>query len=862
MRIGVTKTEDTLAEAKSRSEAGEDLNEWIGERLKQLQLDQGGSSYTISRIMYPEPGDPKPMPGALDAIGGMGNIRGVRNNNPGNIRQEPSDSYEWQGEIGIDADGFVVYDTAENGIRALRKNLDSYHDKHGLTTVRGIIDRWAPPVENDTESYVAAVSESMGVDPDEELMWDAHKSGLVRAIIEHENGGYPYAEGPDPETAMSNQSIIENLQQNHDKMQAIVQVLAERRDRLQPEDPGWWFHLGEAGARMLPPLAVGVLARSPVIGAAAFAPDVYGNVLQEGLEGGMNRDDAQHRALLQTVAEVGTEVIPMGFILKMAKPLRQKAIKTLVEASVAEGLQEAAVEQINYRIDQQLDGDIEGGVPGFEDKTWGDQLKDSGYAASLGAALGGGARVGIMAGQSMADRASRQQGQVDSSQGGAPVSEPAGGLQSQINKTVEEAEGRKKADHEARLADVMATTDPKEKLDAARDYLDEGSPLDVAIDEIKVDAPAFEVPEVKPPDIKPPEVAEPPKTDVDTAALDAEAEPTDGQKEAGNYKKGHVQIAGMDISIENAKGSERSGTSQNGESWTVTMPAHYGYIRKSKGADGEQVDVYIGDNPDAGTVYVVDQQDAESGAFDEHKAMLGFDSQEQALEAYEAGFSDGKGKDRMGAVTEMPVDEFKQWAREGDTTKPMALPEATAPAEIAPPVEAEKPALPAEPASDPQAALRERFNAGDIKDNRSLDKVAQEIYGDLAEGEDNLHRRKRAQEALESVIVGEARSIVDNTKQSPLYSPAVNKRRASVQRSQIENLYAKQPLLNVRTSTSMAGQAYSTPVPMAYQAIRLANATPDATTYEPTAGNGMLLIGTNTKVGHCQRVEPEPSGEP
>jgi hypothetical protein len=144
-------------------------------------------------------------------------------------------------------------------------------------------------------------------------------------------------------------------------------------------------------------------------------------------------------------------------------------------------------------------------------------------------------------------------------------------------------------------------------------------------------------------------------------------EPTQAQKEAGNYKVGRVRIQGMDISIENPKGSVRSGSRPDGSTWSNTMRSHYGYIRRTEGADGDHIDVYVGPSPNAGTVYVVDQINAD-GSFDEHKAMLGYDSQAKAeaayLENYDAGW-------KIGPVTAMPIAEFKSWAESGDTKGPL-----------------------------------------------------------------------------------------------------------------------------------------------------------------------------------------------
>lgn len=149
-------------------------------------------------------------------------------------------------------------------------------------------------------------------------------------------------------------------------------------------------------------------------------------------------------------------------------------------------------------------------------------------------------------------------------------------------------------------------------------------------------------------------------------------EPTEAQKIAGNYPKKHIKVHGLDISIENERGSTRSKKDANGkELWSVEMPDDYGYIKRTSGADGDQVDVYVGKNHDSDHVLVIDQQDHATGKFDEHKVMLGYDDASAALDAYERAFSDGKGLDRVGAMHPMSVEEFKQWLRKGDTTAPV-----------------------------------------------------------------------------------------------------------------------------------------------------------------------------------------------
>jgi len=147
--------------------------------------------------------------------------------------------------------------------------------------------------------------------------------------------------------------------------------------------------------------------------------------------------------------------------------------------------------------------------------------------------------------------------------------------------------------------------------------------------------------------------------------------PTDAQKHAGNYAKKHLSFQGLNIAIENEKGSVRTGASPSGKSWRCVVPHAYGYIKNSRGADGDHVDCYIGPDKDSTTVFVVNQVDPRTKKFDEHKCLLGFKNEEDALCCYVAGFSDGSGPKRIGSVETMSIDGFKKWLQGGRTTQPI-----------------------------------------------------------------------------------------------------------------------------------------------------------------------------------------------
>lgn len=140
--------------------------------------------------------------------------------------------------------------------------------------------------------------------------------------------------------------------------------------------------------------------------------------------------------------------------------------------------------------------------------------------------------------------------------------------------------------------------------------------------------------------------------------LKVDTTPSEAQKEAGNYKKGHIKINGFDVTIEQPAGSVRSGKDANGKEWSVTMNNTYGYIRGTKGVDGDHIDVFLGPDMNSDMVYVVDQVNTD-GSFDEHKVMIGFSSLEDARFAYLSNYEDGW--QGLGNITGVALDEFKKW---------------------------------------------------------------------------------------------------------------------------------------------------------------------------------------------------------
>ena len=158
-----------------------------------------------------------------------------------------------------------------------------------------------------------------------------------------------------------------------------------------------------------------------------------------------------------------------------------------------------------------------------------------------------------------------------------------------------------------------------------------------------------------------------------TASAEVNTEPTEAQKEAGNYKKGHVQVGTFDITIEQPQGSVRKGTDADGKQWESKMNNTYGYIRGAVGVDGDHIDVFLSNDIDGWNgrkVFVVDQYNPE-GSFDEHKVMLGFNDADEAKSDYLANYENGWENGRRIDVTAVNLEDFEKWiASSKRKTKP------------------------------------------------------------------------------------------------------------------------------------------------------------------------------------------------
>jgi hypothetical protein len=139
--------------------------------------------------------------------------------------------------------------------------------------------------------------------------------------------------------------------------------------------------------------------------------------------------------------------------------------------------------------------------------------------------------------------------------------------------------------------------------------------------------------------------------------------PTRAQELAGNYLMGHVAALGMTLMIENPAHTVREGVDPGGKAWRSLMKAHYGYIRGTRGADGDPVDVFLGPMPESRRAWVLNQTD-EGGGFDEHKVLLGFPDERSAVDAYRLSYTPGWS--RFKAPVPLSIEQLKWWLQWGD----------------------------------------------------------------------------------------------------------------------------------------------------------------------------------------------------
>ena len=478
------------------------------------------------------------------------------------------------------------------------------------------------------------------------------------------------------------------------EIERLTQEISQNQPFIREDATGRQIYkdVVTSGVEMAPGLASTILTRRAAPALSQAYGTGMGNTYIEQREAGQAPADAFAPSVISGAAEYIPEKMPVGFLLSKGRGAINKIIGTMA----GEGVSEAITEGIQTGVEA---GTIS------PDITLGEALNRMGYASVVGTASGApygamGAAADAVTGNGKKEplqtpptlpeedvsieQFNQEQGLTAPMDTGAlsepapaPAVKPTPGTIAELQDVIDNPDTP--VEQITALGDgfQLIDMDSGEGTDASgkiwwnpetnefRSYI-EGQPAPVAVPDVMQTLnlePVREGTKDAPIEAKTAE-------DVDVAASVTEQQPTEAQKEAGNYRKGHTKVQGLDITIENAKGSTRSGTDANGSPWSVQMPATYGYIKRTEGADGDHVDVYVGENPNSDIVFIIDQIDAETGKFDEHKVMVGFPDKAAAGNAYLDAFNDGRGGERAGDITQMTMADFKTWLKDSDTKSP------------------------------------------------------------------------------------------------------------------------------------------------------------------------------------------------
>lgn len=583
-------------------------------------------------------------------------------------------------------------------VEATGKSLDNVPERL-QQSFGGLVQMLGEDMGQERERHMNLSAQRLGISPSEyKLLAWAGNEGLVDPetpvpdALESLKSRMLTDLSPEQQAQVADMGLI-----NPDEIAAKGRELrSDAQSTMEPvnAEPGSATYYTSAAigsiAEMTPALLASVLTRNPAVGMSIIGGQVGGESYGRARDSGKSVGESQTYAMAQAAAEAIPEYLPISTILKPGANFLGKVAKT----GAAESVQEMVTAALQAGIDKEI---IQ------PDMTWGEarqQIIDGGI-------------IGLIAGPGMAammepvirlqdrnqptsddsvppvaeNEVPTEPSPVESGAGTNPFDafDEAGAeatsapTEQTVADTAEpqpvQQEGIAAAESVTGAPEVEAQQEPTinpldqgETLPDEQVTVDEGAP-DAALTPEPLAAAEQEVEAATPPqeDVET-VVSTPTSRKVERAGADTNIEPTEGQKAAGNYKKGRVRIQGLDIAIENPKGSTRSGTDPNGNRWESTMAHHYGDIKGTKAADGDNLDVFIGPYPEIDQVFVIDQPNAD-GSFDEHKILLGYANEKEAREGYLANYEKGW---KVGPITRMSMDEFKTWVREGDTTKPLA----------------------------------------------------------------------------------------------------------------------------------------------------------------------------------------------
>lgn len=486
-----------------------------------------------------------------------------------------------------------------------------------------------------------------------------------------------------PATILRGMDVAAQAIEGEDKPR-FFGMLADKIERLQPG------YLREKAAET-GQTNIGKLSRG-VGSAIGFAPLAAPGMVAAGLAGGLSNagavwDEAKQAGVpfneRLEAAGLGflvgtTEAIPVGHGFERA--LKAVEGKQLAKAVVTEGLEEFGQEAFLQGIGNNL---IARGYWDKDRPITKDIIENGLIGFFIGGAMGGAA--------GLASHMTRAAAEVEEAQPEAEVKPPAVEAQAvEKPQKGEQPNAVKERDIKESRQPKHIGVSPRGNLPEDQGQIREGEgrqaggrggvreEAGVGPEEIATRPEEKPKPEVAITEKPAPIHADKPATPVDQSAHQAATspqnalpEPSEAQIDVGNYRKGHISVGGLDISVENPEGSVRRGTDEQGKPWEIELKSHYGYVRRSEGADGEQVDVFVkpgtvGDY--SGPVFVINQANAD-GSFDEHKAVIGAPIEKLARAQYLANYE--KGWDRIASVArfESP-QQFKDWLKTADLSQP------------------------------------------------------------------------------------------------------------------------------------------------------------------------------------------------
>jgi len=436
----------------------------------------------------------------------------------------------------------------------------------------------------------------------------------------------------------------------------------------------------DAGINMGPAMAATIITKNPTIGAAIMGTQVYGDTYGSMLDRGYSPDQARAAALYSAAAETLTERVALGVLTRN----NFTGLKRILAGASAEGIQEPLTEalQIGYDVGI-LNDDITMG-----EAMW--RLIDAGI---IGFGVGGGMGATVSALDRPSTPAVMEESEYESKMNALhldmtnvaqerralevleantealdkAINDQAQDLSTEELATLEEEKLIKIKDDgtiqvlpkgRRQAAKQIVEVNKRRKKEALRDK-------GVSEDELE---PTVEILDMQPA--------------YSVAEVETDVEPTDAQKETGNYKKGRFTWNGVEVAIENPAGSVRSGVNAQGVAWQQTMNSGYGYFTSKPGADTvegkptEGVDVYVGPDLTMSTAYVINQAkdpsiEAVGENFDEHKVMVGYPSQQAAIDAYKLDFQPARDY-QIDAVAMQP-EQLKGWLDKPKHDKPVVL---------------------------------------------------------------------------------------------------------------------------------------------------------------------------------------------